>query len=235
MNLNSRQVLFSQIRSTFPIHHTALSPPHHESPRLDRATHRAKGIHVDHVVADGDLLDIPGRVGRVISTPGHTDGSCCFYFADEGLLMLGDHLLPTRFPGIGLGGKAVSGNAVADYLTSLEDLVPLNAAEGLPGHGYRFSGVNERIGDTHAHHMTRNAQICDAFTATGGTVWEVASSVNWSNGWASLSIFHRFSALMQTYHHLSAVEPPQPTEHPMRHQIPPSPHTSNGTTRVSQG
>jgi len=49
-------------------------------------------LQVDEYVQDGKILDIAGFSIKVIHTPGHTEGSTCFYFADEDTLISGDTL-----------------------------------------------------------------------------------------------------------------------------------------------
>ena len=44
----------------------------------------------DVLLEDGDVL--PGTAFRVIHTPGHSSGSCCFHDAAEGVLVSGDTL-----------------------------------------------------------------------------------------------------------------------------------------------
>lgn len=46
----------------------------------------------DFFVDDGDILEIAGYTARVISTPGHTPGSVCYYFESENILFSGDTL-----------------------------------------------------------------------------------------------------------------------------------------------
>jgi len=47
----------------------------------------------DVTVADGDVLDIPGRSIQVVATPGHTPGHLCLHDADARLVVTGDHVL----------------------------------------------------------------------------------------------------------------------------------------------
>lgn len=44
----------------------------------------------DRLIADGDVIDMGGTEIRVIHTPGHSPGHCCFHFPREGVLFLGD-------------------------------------------------------------------------------------------------------------------------------------------------
>lgn len=46
----------------------------------------------DEVLSDGDTFEFGGTVCRLILTPGHTVGSCCYYFEQEGALFSGDTL-----------------------------------------------------------------------------------------------------------------------------------------------
>ena len=46
----------------------------------------------DTVLRDGDVIDLGGRRVRVIHTPGHSPGHCCFYDETAGYLFSGDLL-----------------------------------------------------------------------------------------------------------------------------------------------
>lgn len=46
----------------------------------------------DVLVRDGEEIEIAGMTLRAIATPGHTAGSGCYYFEEDGLLISGDTL-----------------------------------------------------------------------------------------------------------------------------------------------
>lgn len=51
---------------------------------------RACTLDADVYVKDGDEISIAGIRCRVIATPGHTEGGCCFYFEEAGFCVCGD-------------------------------------------------------------------------------------------------------------------------------------------------
>ncbi|MBE5951005.1 MAG: MBL fold metallo-hydrolase [Lachnospiraceae bacterium] len=89
------------------------------------------GISADELFADGQILPyLDGRF-RVIATPGHTEGSCCYYAGNEGVLFSGDTLFAGSVGRTDLptGRAAALGISIKERLFSLpeETLV-------LPGH-----------------------------------------------------------------------------------------------------
>ncbi|MBF4572292.1 MBL fold metallo-hydrolase [Herbiconiux sp. VKM Ac-1786] len=165
----------------------------------------------DRLVSDGDVLDIPGRRLEVLDTPGHTPGHIALVDRDERLVFTGDHLLPSIYGGIGLGGPVE--DAIGDQLASLDRLEQLESGQSyavdgmfevLPGHGFRFTGLTARVRDTREHHLARSAEVAELLgQSSGASVWQVAEGVRWSAGWANLRPFHRFSALAQTAMHVA--------------------------------
>ena len=60
--------------------------------------------HADHFLKDEETITLAGFSIKVLHTPGHTPGGCCFYFPDQKKLFCGDTLFAgsmgrTDFPG----------------------------------------------------------------------------------------------------------------------------------------
>lgn len=59
---------------------------------VSRSAGRACSILPDVLLKDGDKVEEAGITCQLIATPGHTKGSCCYYFEEAGLLISGDTL-----------------------------------------------------------------------------------------------------------------------------------------------
>ena len=153
---------------------------------------------IDRVLEDDERLDIPGFDVIAMRTPGHTPGHVSLRDDSRGLLFTGDHLLPMTMGGIGLGGPSEA-NALDDYLGGLRSIWPYDDYEVLPGHGYRFRGLRERIMQTAAHHLARSREVAAAQRDwPGESTWQTAERLTWSRGWDGLAGFFLYSALWQT-------------------------------------
>lgn len=49
-------------------------------------------IKADKLLKDGEVITFGNLSAKVIKTPGHTPGGCCYYFENEGVLFSGDTL-----------------------------------------------------------------------------------------------------------------------------------------------
>lgn len=89
----------------------------------------------DVFVKEGDILNLAGIRLRVIETPGHTEGSCCYYIEDTGedpFLLAGD----TLFRG-SVGRTDMPTGSESDIIRSVKNklfLLPDNT-KVFPGHG----------------------------------------------------------------------------------------------------
>ena len=82
-------------------------------------------------VKDEEEIDAAGMKFRVLATPGHTPGGCCYYSAEAGVLFSGD----TLFAG-SVGRTDFPGGSMSALMHSIrEKLVPLpDETRVYPGH-----------------------------------------------------------------------------------------------------
>lgn len=169
--------------------------------RLPETRGLGGAVHADLLVDDHELLPVPGKRLRVISSPGHTRGHMCIRDEELSLLFTGDHLLPGIHPGVGLGGPGPT-NPLGDYLASLEKTAAFDLDTACPGHGYRFTGVRARSRSIAEHHLRRNREVLAIIRMQPhASTWEVASQISWSAGWSTLRDNLLGSALRQVELH----------------------------------
>lgn len=102
---------------------------------------RACCLVPDVFFKDGDELKIGDFTCKIIATPGHTQGSCCFYFEEAGFAVCGDTIFMesvgrTDFP-TGSSSKLI--NSIREKIFTLPDEVIL-----YPGHGDSTSVEHEK-------------------------------------------------------------------------------------------
>lgn len=97
-----------------------------------KAWAEAMTVKPDILLHDGDELDLADFHIRVIHTPGHTAGSCCYYFEAEKVLIAGDTLFYESYGRTDLdtGSEAAIMRSLREQLFLLPDDV-----EVYPGHG----------------------------------------------------------------------------------------------------
>lgn len=87
----------------------------------------------ERMLSDGEELRFGEMSARVITTPGHTRGSCCFLMTegDEKMLISGDTLFARS-----IGRTDLEGGSEEELIASLRKLAPLDDdTPVLPGHG----------------------------------------------------------------------------------------------------
>lgn len=89
-------------------------------------------VEADRYVTDGEILDYIGCDCKVVETPGHTQGSVCYYFESEKILISGDTLFResmgrTDFP---TGNISQMKHSLKEVLANFPDDVVV-----YPGHG----------------------------------------------------------------------------------------------------
>lgn len=99
---------------------------------VSRQAGRPCTTYADVYVKDGQEIMIAGMTCKVIATPGHTAGGCCYYFEEAGFLLSGDTLFAesvgrTDFP---TGSMSTLVRSVRERLFVLPDDTKV-----YPGHG----------------------------------------------------------------------------------------------------
>ena len=104
------------------------------SPTLNLSGSWASAIilKADHLLKDGDKLQIAGFTVKVLHTPGHTEGSCCYVLENEELLFSGDTLFCQS-----VGRMDFPGGSASDMRRSIHRLMTelSESMHVLPGHG----------------------------------------------------------------------------------------------------
>ncbi|MDD6491648.1 MAG: MBL fold metallo-hydrolase, partial [Firmicutes bacterium] len=102
---------------------------------------RACEIKADVYVRDGEEITVSGMSCRLIATPGHTQGSCCYYFEEAKILVSGDTLFQESVGRTDLPTGSMSSlvRSVKEKLMSLPEDVKV-----YPGHGESTTIGHER-------------------------------------------------------------------------------------------
>lgn len=93
-------------------------------------------------VKDLEILTYAGISLQVLSTPGHTEGSCCYYDAEDKILFSGDTIFRESYGRCDLptGSMEDMWKSLERILTSLPDDVRV-----FPGHGLQTTVGHERV------------------------------------------------------------------------------------------
>jgi glyoxylase-like metal-dependent hydrolase (beta-lactamase superfamily II) len=112
---------------------------------------------VDRRLADGEGIELAGRTWLAMHTPGHTEDHLCLWDPDEGVLLSGDHVLPTITPHL---SGMIPGDPLHEFEQSLRKVERLGAVGvTLPAHGHPFDDLAGRAAAIRAHHVERLAKL----------------------------------------------------------------------------
>ena len=102
---------------------------------------------------DADRIHLGGREWLGVHTPGHTSDHLCLYDPENGVLLSGDHVLPTITPHI---SGLIEGDPLRAYLESLDKVAAFpDVSIVLPAHGHPFDALQPRVEAIKAHHQER--------------------------------------------------------------------------------
>lgn len=118
-----------------------------EDPELNQTASwgRPLTVDVDRYLYDGEEITEAGITLKVLSTPGHTEGSCCYYVQEAGILLSGDTLFQQS-----VGRSDMPTGSQEDLIRSVREKLYVLPDETMvyPGHG----GITQ-IGYEKKHNM----------------------------------------------------------------------------------
>ena len=106
-------------------------------------------------------------------TPGHTPGHCCLLLQPDGVLFVGDHLLPKITPHVGIWPNGPE-NPLGDFLASHEKIKRLDARLVCPAHGGVYEDHRRRARQLIDFHRVRKLTMLDVIRKRPCTAYEVA-------------------------------------------------------------
>lgn len=132
-------------------------------------------VTADRWVEGDESLDIGDRSWQLVYTPGHARSHICLWSGSDGLLVSGDHLLPSITPHIDF--RRGEGDPLGDFLDSLDKVERLDAQIVLPGHGRPFAEGAERARVTARHHERRLGAILQVIRRDACTADQITEEI----------------------------------------------------------
>jgi glyoxylase-like metal-dependent hydrolase (beta-lactamase superfamily II) len=146
-------------------------------------------------VRHAERVELAGREWVSVHTPGHTIDHLCLYDPEYGLLISGDHVLPSITPHVsGVGNGA---DALKSYIQTLDLVAALDGVKlGLPAHGHPFDDVPGRVEAIKDHHEERMELIKRASEAIGpATVQQLSHEIFPRKHWGVMAESETFAHL----------------------------------------
>jgi glyoxylase-like metal-dependent hydrolase (beta-lactamase superfamily II) len=146
-------------------------------------------------VRHGEMLQLAGREWAAVHTPGHTLDHLCLYDPEHGVLLSGDHVLPSITPHVsGVGNGA---DSLKSYLDTLDLVAQLDGVSlGLPAHGHPFADVPGRVEAIKEHHQERMEEIQELSATMGpASVVEISHELFPQRHWGAMAESETFAHL----------------------------------------
>ncbi|MGQ0431864.1 MAG: MBL fold metallo-hydrolase [Microthrixaceae bacterium] len=125
-------------------------------------------------VDDAEIITLAGREWVSLHTPGHTNDHLCLYDPVEGIVLSGDHVLPTITPHI--SGLVAGADPLTEFFSSLDKVAALEGVGlVLPAHGHPFHDLAGRAKEIHDHHQERLDTLRAAAAELGSASVEALS------------------------------------------------------------
>ena len=146
-------------------------------------------------VVDADVVTFGRREWVAVHTPGHTNDHLCLYSPTDGIVLSGDHVLPTITPHI--SGLIAGADPLAQFFSSLDRAAALpDVTLALPAHGHPFADLAGRCEEIKEHHVERLDTLREAAAALGeASVVDLSHELFRPRSWGRM-------AESETYAHL---------------------------------
>ncbi len=158
-------------------------------------------------MADDAEIEFAAGVLRVLHTPGHTPGSCCFLREANRTLVAGDTILKRLTPNPMLAPDPFDKNkrfqSLGEYTVSLAKIKAHAPTLVYGGHGEPINDFGEIFHRYLRSIDERQKLVVAALTEDGATAYAVAEKLFPS---AANADFHRFLAISETVAHLDYAE-----------------------------
>jgi glyoxylase-like metal-dependent hydrolase (beta-lactamase superfamily II) len=150
---------------------------------------------ISHPVDHGDVLELAGREWFVLHTPGHTPDHFCLHDPDTGILLAGDHVLPSITPHI--SGISRNPDPLRSFFYSLDRVGEIQGVKQvLPAHGHPFADLRARTEAIKRHHRERLEKVKAICRELGpATVQQISQRLFQPRSWGPM-------AESETYAHL---------------------------------
>jgi glyoxylase-like metal-dependent hydrolase (beta-lactamase superfamily II) len=117
---------------------------------------------LDHLLTEGESLEIDGMCVQVLFTAGHASNHLCFLLPETGMLFTGDHIMQ--------GSTVVIWPPDGDmraYMQSLRRLLTFELNILAPGHGYLIGSPHAEIERLLQHRLARENKVRNALAKVG--------------------------------------------------------------------
>lgn len=146
-------------------------------------------------LVDGQTVRLARREWVAMHTPGHTSDHLCLFDPEHGVMLTGDHVLPSITPHI--SGMSPVADPLAQFFDSLRRMVDVaDVTIALPAHGHPFADLGGRAEHIIDHHEGRLDIIRNAMPdLPNGTVADFMRVLFRERSWGEM-------AESETYAHL---------------------------------
>lgn len=160
-----------------------------------------------HSLSEGDAIDIGDYHLNIVETPGHSEGHQCLYDPGKKIFFSGDHILIDITPN--LQQWSDKGNALGNYLLSLDKVYAFDIELVLPGHRRTFLDSKKRIDELKQHHKRRCDEILLILKKGEQSAFQVAAQMSWDikyDSWDQFPVSQKWFATGEAIAHLKYLE-----------------------------